>query len=62
MPHISVEGSGIKAELTHEAVEELCGMLKTRAGIYVCRKVPLTVELVPTIIRDRNGNELRTIE
>ena len=44
-----------------ETVEELCGLLRPHAGEYPLTGYPLTVELIPTQIRDAQGNILREI-
>ena len=44
-----------------ETVEELCGLLRPHAGEYPLTSYPLTVELIPTQIRDAQGNILREI-
>ena len=44
-----------------ETVEELCGLLRPHAGEYSLTSYPLTVELIPTQIRDAQGNILREI-
>lgn len=51
-----------KLTLTGEALEELCGLLTPHAGTYDMKVMPLTVELVPTRITDRDGNVINIIE
>lgn len=48
--------------LTAAALEELCDALKPHAGVCRLAALPLTVELVPTKIKDRDGNVLEIIE
>lgn len=48
--------------LSEEALQELCGLLQPHAGEYPLHSLPLTLELVPTHIRDKDGNLLETIE
>lgn len=48
--------------LTAAALEELCDALRPHAGVCRLAALPLTVELVPTKIKDRDGNVLRIIE
>ena len=47
--------------LTKEALEELCGVLQPHAGTYALSTFPMTVELTPTTIMDRNGNVIKVI-
>ena len=47
--------------LTEEALMELCGVLRPRAGTYGLSSFPMTVELTPTTITDREGNVIRVI-
>ena len=48
--------------LTKEALEELCGVLQPHAGTYALSTFPMTVELKPTTIMDRNGNVIKVIK
>ena len=48
--------------LTEGALEQLCGVLGPHAGVYALPAFPMTVELVPTAISDRDGNVIRVIE
>lgn len=48
--------------LTKEALEELCGVLQPHAGTYALSTFPMTVELTPTTIMDRNGNVIKVIK
>lgn len=48
--------------LPEDALEELCGALMPHAGAYALSSFPMTVEIVPTTITDRNGNVVKVIE
>ena len=48
--------------LTSKALEELCSLLAPHAGTYSMKAMPLTVELVPTRIMDRDGTVIDVIE
>ena len=48
--------------LPPDALEELCGVLNPHAGVYPLTAFPMTVELVPTKITDRDGNVLNVIQ
>ena len=48
--------------LTSKALEELCRLLAPHAGTYSMKAMPLTVELVPTRIMDRDGTVIDVIE
>lgn len=48
--------------LQAKALEELCSVLQPHAGICPLTFFPLTVELVPTRITDRDGNVVNVIE
>ena len=48
--------------LTKEALEELCGVLQPHARTYALSTFPMTVELTPTTIMDRNGNVIKVIK
>ena len=48
--------------LPENALEELCGALGPHAGVYPLSSFPITVELEPTAITDRDGNVIRVIE
>ena len=43
-------------------LEQLCGVLGPYAGVYALPAFPMTVELVPTAISDRDGNVIQVIE
>ena len=44
------------------SLEELCGVLQPHAGTYALSTFPMTVELTPTTIMDRNGNVIKVIK
>ena len=43
-------------------LEELCSILQQHTGIYSLTTFPMTVEVVPTKIKDSNGNVTKVIE
>lgn len=43
-------------------LEQLCGVLGPHAGVYALPAFPMTVEPVPTVISDRDGNVIQVIE
>ncbi len=47
--------------LSEEGLRELCAVLRPHAGVYPLQSAALTVELLPTEIKDQDGNVLRTI-
>ena len=47
---------------TAGVLEELCAALQPRAGRYPLTVFPITVELIPTRITDRDGNVIKVIE
>ena len=57
----SMERDMFIIQLTAEALEELCAALQPHAGEYSLSMAPLTVVLVPTHIKDQEGNVLETI-
>ena len=63
------ESAGVQEEdgmtvliLPEEALEELCGVLGPCAGVRALSTFPMTVELMPTTITDRDGNVIQVIE
>ncbi len=44
------------------ALKELCDVLQPHAGVYPLSTMPLTVELVPTLIKDQDDKILEVIE
>lgn len=59
---LSVEGGLPVIRLAAEALEELCSLLQPHAGAHQMVSIPMTVELLPTRITDRNGNVTKIIE
>ena len=47
--------------LNDAALEELCNALQPHAGVTPLVNLPLTLELVPTYIKDQHGNVLEII-
>lgn len=47
--------------LTENGLRELCKALIPHAGIHRLQEIPLTIEIVPTCIKDQHGNILETI-
>ena len=60
-PELWEEDGVLTMSMPGETVEELCGLLRPHAGEYPLTSYPLTVELIPTQIRDAQGNVLREI-
>lgn len=60
-PELWEEDGVLTMSMPGETVEELCGLLRPHAGEYPLTSYPLTVELIPTQIRDAQGNILREI-
>ena len=48
--------------LPEDALKELCGALGPHAGVCTLSAFPMTVELAPTAITDRDGNVIQVIE
>lgn len=48
--------------LNDTALEEICGIMKPHAGTYPLNSVPLILEVVPTHIKDAEGNIIEIIE
>ena len=48
--------------LNNEALEELCTALKPHAGRNHLKSIPLLLEIVPTYIKDNDGNVVQVIE
>lgn len=48
--------------LTENGLRELCKALVPHAGSRRLQEIPLTMEIVPTCIKDQHGNVLETIE
>lgn len=61
-PGIDTEEEALVISLTQETLIEICQLLKPHAGIYFMKTMPLTIEVIPTHIRDNDGNIIQTIE
>ena len=48
--------------LPEDALKELCGALGPHAGVCTLSAFPMTVELAPTAITDRDGNVIQVID
>lgn len=48
--------------LPENTLDELCSVLQPHAGTYTLSSFPMTVELTPTTITDRNGKVIQVIE
>lgn len=59
---LAYEDELLHITLTEENLTEFCEVLQPHAGIYPLKTIPLTIELIPTKITDRDGNVLRVIE
>lgn len=60
-PAAEPEEGILSLTLPEAALEELCAVLQPHAGVYPLAGSPLTVELVPTRITDRDGHVLEVI-
>ncbi len=61
-PDIDTDSDAVIISLTLENLDEICGLLKPHVGTYPMRTIALTIEVVPTHIRDQNGTIIQTIE
>lgn len=61
-PLLQGDGDGLTLTLHEPALKELCALLQPRAVTLDCTQLPLSLDLVPTVIRDRNGNVTRIIQ
>ena len=59
---MSAENSTVTLTLPANILEELCSILQQHTGIYSLTTFPMTVEVVPTKIKDSNGNVTKVIE
>ena len=59
---VALEEEALVLTLAEDGLEELCAYLKPHAGTCALSGVPLTLELVPTRIKDRDGNVIQVIE
>lgn len=59
---IHMDEEAFVVSLTEKALDELCQLLKPHIGTYCMDTMPLTIEIVPTHIRDEKGNVVETIE
>lgn len=59
---MGVENGVTALTLPEDALKELCSTLQPHAGTYTLSTFPMTVELTPTTITDRNGNVIKVIE
>lgn len=58
---VTEEDDMVTLTLPAAALEELCGRLQSHAGIYPMTASPVTIEVVPTKIKDANGNVIKVI-
>lgn len=61
-PDIDLDDTALILSLTPDNLNELCQLLKPHAGSCFMQTMPLTIEIVPTHIRDNNGDIVQTIE
>lgn len=61
-PAIDTDNGAIIISLTQENLDEICQLLKPHVGTYLMKTMPLTIEVVPTYIRDQDGAVVQTIE
>lgn len=59
---VHAEDDVIVLILPENTLAELCGVLGPHAGTYALSTIPMTVELIPTTITDRDGKVIRVIE
>ena len=56
------DGVTVVLTLPEDALKELCGALGPHAGVCTLSAFPMTVELAPTAITDRDGNVIQVID
>ena len=61
-PAIDTDNDAIILSLAQENLDEICMLLKPHVGTYLMKTMPLTIEVVPTYIRDQDGAVVQTIE
>ena len=59
---IDTDNDAIIISLTPETLNEICELLMPHVGLYTPKTIPLTIEVVPTHIRDQDGTIVQTIE
>ncbi len=62
MAKAALEDGVLSIAIPPEALPELCAALQGHKGIYPLSELPLTVELVPTTITDRDGKVLEALQ
>ena len=60
--YMDMEDKVFVIAMTKESLDEFCQLLKPHIGTYFMKTLPLTIEVIPTNIRDNNGNIVKTIE
>ncbi len=61
-PCIDTENGALVISMTPESLNEICQLLKPHIGIYTVKTMPLTIEVIPTHIRDNDGTIVQTIK
>lgn len=61
-PGIATEEITLVISLTTENLNEICQLVKPHVGLHSMKTMPLTIEVVPTHIRDQDGTIVQTIE
>lgn len=61
-PETGTDNDVIIFSLAQENLDEICRLLKPHIGMYFMKTMPLTIEVVPTYIRDQDGTIVQTIE
>lgn len=61
-PDMATDDIALVISMTQEFLDEFCHLLKPHTGIYHMKTISLTVEIIPTHIRDSDGNIIQTIE
>ena len=59
---IDTDNDAIIISLTPETLNEIRELLMPHVGLYTPKTIPLTIEVVPTHIRDQDGTIVQTIE
>lgn len=61
-PDIDTDAEALVISLTQENLNEIFQLLKPHIGIHHMKTIPLTIEVIPTHIRDNDGKIVQTIE
>ncbi len=61
-PDIHMDDEVLCISLTSKNLNEICQLVRPHTGTYCMDTIPLTIGIVPTYIRDNNGNIIETVE